>query len=56
MYKAAVEAGHASTATGFRIQAVECDGDRLVLVAEDGHQRDPVDKIIVLTRFRPNLS
>ncbi len=51
--KAAVEAGHASAVTGFRTQAVERDGDRLVLVAEDGRRLDPVDEVIVLTGFRP---
>ncbi|MER6133718.1 NAD(P)-binding domain-containing protein [Streptomyces sp. NPDC001815] len=55
--KATVEAGHASAATGFRTEAVERDTDgRLVLVAEDGRRLDPVDEIIVLTGFRPDLS
>ncbi|MEG3628886.1 NAD(P)-binding domain-containing protein [Streptomyces poriticola] len=54
--KAAVEAGHASAVTGFRTRAVEPDGDRLTLVAEDGRRLDPVDEIIVLTGFRPDLS
>ncbi|MFF9817150.1 FAD-dependent oxidoreductase [Streptomyces sp. NPDC014006] len=54
--KAAVEDGHASAVTGFRTQAVERDGDRPVLVAEDGRRLDPVDEIIVLTGFRPDLS
>ncbi|MFJ4948570.1 FAD-dependent oxidoreductase [Streptomyces sp. NPDC088760] len=54
--KAAVEAGHASAVTGFRTQGVERDGDRLVLVAEDGRRLDPVDEVIVLTGFRPDLS
>lgn len=54
--KAAVEDGHASAVTGFRTQAVERDGDRLVLAAEDGRRPDPVDEIIVLTGFRPDLS
>lgn len=54
--KAAVEAGHASAVTGFRTQAVDRDGDRLVLAAEDGRRLDPVDEIIVLTGFRPDLS
>ncbi|MDX3457374.1 NAD(P)-binding domain-containing protein [Streptomyces sp. ME02-8801-2C] len=52
----AVEAGHASAVTGFRTQAVERENDRLVLVAEDGRRLDPVDEIIVLTGFRPDLS
>ncbi|MEU5539557.1 NAD(P)-binding domain-containing protein [Streptomyces sp. NPDC020362] len=55
--KAAVESGHASAATGFRTEAVERDTDgRLILVAEDGRRLDPVDEIIVLTGFRPDLS
>ncbi|MDX3385315.1 NAD(P)-binding domain-containing protein [Streptomyces niveiscabiei] len=54
--KAAVEDGHASAVTGFRAQAVERDGDRLVLSAEDGRRLDPVDEVIVLTGFRPDLS
>ncbi|GAB2991364.1 NAD(P)-binding domain-containing protein [Streptomyces pseudoechinosporeus] len=54
--QAAVEAGHASAVTGFRTQAVERDSDRLALVAEDGRRLDPVDEVIVLTGFRPDLS
>ncbi|MFJ3337482.1 FAD-dependent oxidoreductase [Streptomyces sp. NPDC086766] len=54
--KAAVEAGHASAVTGFRTRAVERDGDRLVLVAEDGRRLEPVDEVVVLTGFRPDLS
>jgi hypothetical protein len=55
--KAAVENGYASAATGFRTESVERDADgRLVLVAEDGRRLDPVDEVIVLTGFRPDLS
>ncbi|WP_425275922.1 NAD(P)-binding domain-containing protein [Streptomyces africanus] len=54
--RAAVEEGHASAVTGFRTQAVEREGDRLVLVAEDGRRLDPVDEVIVLTGLRPDLS
>ncbi|MGW1611556.1 NAD(P)-binding domain-containing protein [Streptomyces sp. NPDC002285] len=54
--KAAVDAGHASAVTGFRTEAVERDGDRLILVAEDGRRLGPVDEVIVLTGFRPDLS
>ncbi|MFI2631756.1 FAD-dependent oxidoreductase [Streptomyces collinus] len=54
--KAAVEDGHASAVTGFRTAAVDRDGDRLVLIAEDGRRLDPVDEVIVLTGFRPDLS
>ncbi len=54
--KAAVEAGYASAVTGFRTEAVERDGDRLVLVAEDGRRSEPVDEVIALTGFRPDLT
>lgn len=56
--QAAVEAGHADAVTGFRTQAVDRDGDgdRLILVAEDGRRLDPVDEVIVLTGFRPDLT
>jgi thioredoxin reductase len=54
--KAAVEAGHASAVTGFRTRAVERESDQLALVAEDGRRLDPVDEVIVLTGFRPDLS
>ncbi|MGP2436566.1 NAD(P)-binding domain-containing protein [Streptomyces sp. JW3] len=57
--KAAVDDGHADAVTGFRTEAFERDGDgdgRLVLVAEDGRRLAPVDEVIVLTGFRPDLS
>ncbi|MFG1668981.1 FAD-dependent oxidoreductase [Streptomyces sp. Y7] len=54
--KAAVEAGHAGAVTGFRTRAVDREGDQLVLIAEDGRRLDPVDEVIVLTGFRPDLS
>ncbi|WP_137994852.1 NAD(P)-binding domain-containing protein [Streptomyces vilmorinianum] len=54
--KAAVEDGHASAVTGFRTEAIERDGERLVLVAEDGRRLDPVDEVVVLTGLRPDLS
>ncbi|WP_024759820.1 NAD(P)-binding domain-containing protein [Streptomyces exfoliatus] len=54
--KAAVDEGHADAVTGFRTDAIERDGERLVLVAEDGRRLDPVDEVIVLTGFRPDLS
>ncbi|MEU5636605.1 FAD-dependent oxidoreductase [Streptomyces rishiriensis] len=54
--EAAVAAGHASAVTGFRTRAVEREGDRLVLVAQDGRRLDPVDEVVVLTGFRPDLS
>ncbi|MEU0131840.1 MULTISPECIES: NAD(P)-binding domain-containing protein [unclassified Streptomyces] len=55
--KAAVDQGHADAVTGFRTEAVERDGEgRIVLVDEDGRRLDPVDEVIVLTGFRPDLS
>ncbi|GAA2770744.1 NAD(P)-binding domain-containing protein [Streptomyces showdoensis] len=54
--KAAVDEGHADAVTGFRTGAIERDGERLVLVAEDGRRLDPVDEVIVLTGFRPDLT
>ncbi|MFE0048048.1 NAD(P)-binding domain-containing protein [Streptomyces albireticuli] len=54
--KSAVEAGHATALTGFRTIAVEREGRRLVLVADDGRRSEPVDEVIVLTGFRPDLT
>ncbi|MFB6839742.1 NAD(P)-binding domain-containing protein [Streptomyces sp. NPDC056361] len=54
--KAAVDDCHADAVTGFRTDAIERDGEQLVLVAEDGRRLDPVDQVIVLTGFRPDLS
>ncbi len=55
--KAAVDKGHADAVTGFRTEAFERDADgRLVLVGEDGRRLEPVDEVIVLTGFRPDLS
>lgn len=54
--KAAVDDGYADAVTGFRTSAVERTGDRLVLLSEDGRRLDPVDEVIVLTGFRPDLS
>ncbi|MFD6227305.1 NAD(P)-binding domain-containing protein [Streptomyces sp. NPDC060232] len=54
--KAAVDDGYADAVTGFRTGAVERDGDRVVLVSEDGHRLEPVDEVIVLTGLRPDLS
>ncbi|WP_329115358.1 NAD(P)-binding domain-containing protein [Streptomyces sp. NBC_01353] len=55
--KAAVDEGHVDAVTGFRTDAIERAADgRLVLVAEDGRRLEPVDEVIVLTGFRPDLS
>ncbi|MFE1915190.1 NAD(P)-binding domain-containing protein [Streptomyces anandii] len=55
--KAAVDDGYADAVTGFRTEVIERDGDgRLVMTAEDGRRLEPVDEVIVLTGFRPDLS
>ncbi|MEU5810595.1 NAD(P)-binding domain-containing protein [Streptomyces sp. NPDC047718] len=55
--KAAVDGGYADAVTGFRTDSFERDGDGpLVLVGEDGRRLDPVDEVIVLTGFRPDLT
>ena len=54
---AAVAAGHISTVTGFRASGIQPDHDgRLVLESMDGRRLDPVDEVVVLTGFRPDLS
>ena len=54
---AAVEAGNISTVTGFRTAAVDQEGDgRLVLASVDGRRLDPVDEVVAVTGFRPDLS
>ncbi|MEU3308855.1 NAD(P)-binding domain-containing protein [Nocardiopsis sp. NPDC006832] len=54
--RAAVEAGHVEVVTGFRTAQVRSVEDRLVLVGEDGRELEPVDEIVALTGFRPDLS
>lgn len=55
--KAAVDGGYADAVTGFRTDTIERTGEgRLVLVDEDGRRLDPVDEVIVLTGFRPDLT
>ncbi|POX68642.1 flavoprotein [Microbacterium sp. Ru50] len=50
-----VDAGLVSLVTGFRIEHVTRDGERPVLVAEDGRTLT-ADRVVVLTGFRPDLS
>ncbi|MCG3043832.1 NAD(P)-binding domain-containing protein [Streptomyces sp. S1A] len=55
--KAAVEQGYADAVTGFRTHTIERDdAGCLVLTGEDGRRLEPVDQVIVLTGFRPDLS
>ena len=52
----AVAAGHITTVTGFRTSAVDRDGDgRLLLETFAGARLGPVDEVVVLTGFRPDL-
>jgi thioredoxin reductase len=53
----AVSAGHIRPVTGFRTAAVARDGaGRLVLESFDGMRLDPVDEVLALTGFRPDLN
>ncbi|GGS35236.1 flavoprotein [Streptomyces nojiriensis] len=55
--KTAVDGGYADAVTGFRTDAVERTEDgRVILIGEDGRRLGPVDEVIVLTGFRPDLS
>lgn len=54
--KQAAHAGHIATTTGFRTSAVHRQADgRLVLESFDGARTEPVDEVVVLTGFRPDL-
>ncbi|MFJ5780328.1 NAD(P)-binding domain-containing protein [Streptomyces sp. NPDC093094] len=55
--KAAVDGGYADAVTGFRTDTIERATDgRVILIGEDGRRLDPVDEVIVLTGFRPDLT
>ncbi|MGP4019329.1 FAD-dependent oxidoreductase [Saccharopolyspora sp. 5N708] len=55
--KRAAEAGRIRAVTGFRTASVEADGaGRLVLTSFAGGKIEPVDEVVVLTGFRPDLS
>ncbi|MFJ2593456.1 NAD(P)-binding domain-containing protein [Streptomyces erythrochromogenes] len=55
--KAAVDGGYADAVTGFRTDTFErTDDGHVILVGEDGRRLDPVDEVIVLTGFRPDLA
>ncbi|MBB5741897.1 thioredoxin reductase [Microbacterium ginsengiterrae] len=51
-----VEAGLIDLVTGFRIERVSQDGDRVVLTSEDGRSLPAADHVAILTGFRPDLS
>lgn len=52
----AVESGAVDLVTGFRTAEIRREGDRAVLVGEDGRELAPADSVVVLTGFRPDLS
>jgi thioredoxin reductase len=53
----AAAAGHITTVTGFRTSAVQrTEDERVVLESFDGTTVGPVDEVVVLTGFRPDLS
>lgn len=54
--KEAVEAGLVDLVTGFRVERIERDRGRLAVQAEDGRWVRGVDRVVVLTGFRPDLS
>ncbi|MCE7004604.1 NAD(P)-binding domain-containing protein [Kibdelosporangium philippinense] len=54
--QAQARAGYVETVTGFRTDKVEQSAAGLVLTSQDGHRLDPVDEVVVLTGFRPDLS
>ncbi|WP_043826080.1 FAD-dependent oxidoreductase [Rhodococcus opacus] len=56
--KAALDAGLLTVVPGFRTATIEPadDDDRVVLVSDTGARIDDVDRVVVLTGFRPDLS
>ncbi len=54
--KRAVEAGHIGVVTGFRAVEVRPGERGVVLVGEDDRELDPVDEVVALTGFRPDLA
>lgn len=53
--RAAVDAGQVRVVTGFRTADIEPADGRLVLVGEDDRRLDPVDEVVAVTGFRPDL-
>lgn len=52
----AVDAGLIEVVTGFRTSAIDDGADgRVALVGSDGRRIDPVDRIVAVTGFRPDL-
>ncbi|WP_160050896.1 MULTISPECIES: FAD-dependent oxidoreductase [unclassified Nocardiopsis] len=54
--KAAVAAGHIRVVAGFRTAEVRTEDGGLVLADENGRELEPVDEVVALTGFRPDLA
>ncbi|MFB9801802.1 FAD-dependent oxidoreductase, partial [Streptomonospora salina] len=54
--RAAVESGRVEVVTGFRTAEVRRQGSAVVLVDDGGRALDPVDEVVALTGFRPDLA
>ncbi|SDH83652.1 Pyridine nucleotide-disulphide oxidoreductase [Actinokineospora alba] len=55
--KAAVESGHISVVTGFRVERVDrAEDGKLTLVSAAGETVEAVDEVVVLAGFRPDLT
>lgn len=54
--KESVESGSVDLVTGFRTDRVRIEDGRAVLTSEDGRQLNAIDRVFVLTGFRPDLS
>jgi len=56
--KRAVDAGLLTVVPGFRTATIEPDGDsgRVALISDTGARIEDVDRVVVLTGFRPDLS
>lgn len=52
----AVDSGAVTLVTGFRIEQFEIVDDLTAVIAEDGRRISDVDRVVVLTGFRPDLS
>ncbi|RFA06464.1 flavoprotein [Subtercola boreus] len=51
-----VDAGLINLVTGFRVEKIDRDCDRVLLTSEDGRTLPAADHVAVLTGFRPDLS
>lgn len=54
--RTALEQGLVTLVTGFRVERIETTEQGAVLIAEDGRELEPADRVVVLTGFRPDLS